>query len=107
MAWTKEAMEKAYQQVVKKAVTDEAYRKELLADPGKAIEKVSGEKVPADVKIKIVEQDPAYQATFVLPPMVKEDISDAELDAVAGGCGIDFGACGAKACGAEAGASLK
>ena len=56
---------------------------------------------------EIVEQDPAYQATFVLPPMVKEDISDEELDAVAGGCGIDFGACGAQACGAKAGASLK
>ena len=42
MEWTKEQMEETYQQVVKKAVTDEEFRKELLANPNEAIGKVAG-----------------------------------------------------------------
>lgn len=104
MKWTQEQMEQAYQQVVKKAVTDEEFRKELLADPNAAIGKVAGTPVPADFRIRIVEQDPAYQATFLLPPMLSGDVSDDALEAVAGGgpCGINVSPCGAEACAARA-----
>ena len=91
MEWTKEQMEETYQQVVKKAVTDEEFRKELLANPNEAISKVAG--IP-------VEQDPSYQATFLLPPMLPEDVSDEDLEAVAGGdCVQDVDICGAQGCG--------
>ncbi|MBR0283662.1 MAG: NHLP leader peptide family RiPP precursor [Selenomonadaceae bacterium] len=104
MKWTQEQMEQTYQQVVKKAVLDEEFRKELLADPNAAISKVAGIPVPADFRIRIVEQDPAYQATFLLPPMLSEDVSDEALDAVAGGscAGVDISPCGAQGCGAKA-----
>lgn len=103
MAWTQDKINEIYMEVQKMAVTDEEFRKELLEDTNSAIEKVAGEKLPEDFKIKVVENDPAYAATFVLPPMVSDELSDDELDAVAGGaCLIDFGsACGAQACAAK------
>ena len=87
MAISAEKMEQAYQQVVQKAVTDADFRKELLANPNKAIEKVTGIPVPEEYHIRIIEQDPAYQGTYFLPAFVGEEISDEDMAAVAGGVG--------------------
>lgn len=98
MAWTQEKVNEIYAEVQRTAMTDEEFRKELLEDAPKAIEKIAGEPLPEDYKIKVVENDPAYAATFVLPPMVSDELSEADLDAVAGGiCGVD-GSCAANAC---------
>ena len=84
MEWTKEQMEALY------------------ASTNEAISKVAGIPVPADFRICIVEQDPAYQATFLLPPMLPEDVSDEDLEAVAGGdCVQDIDVCGVQGCGAR------
>lgn len=102
MAWTQEKINEIYVEVQKMAVTDEEFRKELLENTNAAIEKIAGEKLPEDFKIKVIENDPAYAATFVLPPMVSDELSDDELDAVAGGaCLIDFSGCAAEACAAQ------
>lgn len=101
MAWTQEKINEIYMEVQKMAVTDEEFRKELLEDSSAAIEKVAGEKLPEGFKVKVIENDPSYAATFVLPPMVSDELSDDELDAVAGGFCLIDGACGAKACAAE------
>lgn len=101
MAWTQEKINEVYMEVQRMAVTDEEFRQELLQNPNTAIGKLAGEELPEDFRVKVIENDPQYAATFVLPPMVSEELSDADLDAVAGGlCWID-GACGAKACAAE------
>ena len=104
MAWTQDRINEVYMEVQKMAVTDEEFRKELLEDTSAAIAKVAGEELPEGFKIKVIENDPSYAATFVLPPMVSDERSDEDLDAVAGGaCVFDFGgSCGAKACAAEA-----
>lgn len=94
-------------------MTDEEFRKELLADPNGVIERESGGKLPEGFKVNIIESDPAYTATFVLPDMIGDELEDDELDQVAGGisviavasaCGaaISVTACGADACGARA-----
>lgn len=102
MAWTQDKMNETYVKVQKTASVDEEFRAELLENPGKAIEKLTGEAVPKDYKIKVIENDPAYAATFVLPAMVSEELADGELDNVAGGaCGID-GACAGDACAGKA-----
>ncbi len=97
-------MEQVYQQVLRRSMTDEDYRKALLANPAKAIEEETGFAVPADYKVRIVDYDPNYQATYVLPPFAGEDVSAEDLDAVAGGlCGANFAPCGAEACGGKKG----
>ena len=80
-------MEQVYQQVLRRSMTDEDYRKALLANPAKAIEEETGFAVPADYKVRI-----------------GEDVSAEDLDAVAGGlCGANFAPCGAEACGGKKG----
>jgi hypothetical protein len=44
-------------------------------------ERVSG----MGMKIKVIEQDPAYTATFVLPDLASEEVDMEELDKAAGG----------------------
>lgn len=95
MSWTKEKMDEVYAQIQKKAIADADYRKALLADPNAVIEKESGISLPDGFKVNIVEADPAYQATYVLPPAMDGDLSEDDLDKVAGGsCAGDI--CGGK-----------
>ena len=112
MEWTKEEMEALYVNMQKKAMTDEEFRKEILADANKALAKLAGKELPEGVKIKVVEQDPAYTATFVLPDFVSEEVDMEELEKAAGGisfaaggsaCGaaISIGPCPADVCGAQ------
>ena len=85
MPWTQEEVEKAFVEVKKKALTDKNFRQLILQDPNKAIQQVTKKEVPSGVKIKVIESDPAYHMTFVLPQMASQDLSDEELDKVAGG----------------------
>lgn len=107
MEWTQDKINELYMEVQKLAVTDEEFRAELLNDSSAAIEKVAGEKLPEGFSVKVIENDPQYAATFVLPPMVSEELGDEDLDAVAGGFCLIDGACGAKACAAQASAEAK
>ena len=63
---------------------------------------MSGKEIPAGFRIKVLESDPAYDATFVLPPAASGDVSDKELDGVTGGSLLcAFETCAANACGAD------
>lgn len=100
MEWTQEKVNEIYMKVQRTAVTDEEFRAELLADPTAAIGKLIGQELPENFKIKVIENDPQYAATFVLPPMIDDELSDDELSAVAGGSCL-FDGCGAAACAAD------
>ena len=118
--WTKEEMEKLYQEVMTRSATDKTFRKELLEDANQAIEKLTGEALPDGSRIKAVEQDPNYSATFVIPDFIGEELSAEELDKVVGGedlpdpsngilaivsacaAAISVAGCSADACAAEA-----
>ncbi len=104
MAWTQCEIETCIENCKKKAAMDAEFRKKLLADPAAAVKEISGKEIPAGFKIKVLENDPAYDATFVLPPLVSGNVSDRELDEVAAGiCGMQT--CAMEACGvAENGA---
>jgi len=102
MAWTQNEIEACVESCRKKAAVDAESRRKLLADPAAAVKEVSGKEIPAGFKIRILENDPAYDATFVLPPAVSGGVSDKELDGVTGGSAFcAFETCAANACGAD------
>lgn len=88
MEWTQEKLNELYFKVQRQALTDEEFRKDLLSDPNAVIEKETGEKLPEGFQIQVIESDPAYTATFVLPDLIGEELEDGELDQVAGGVSL-------------------
>ena len=66
--------------------TDPDFRELALSDSAAAISKVNPKPVPDDYKVKFVDNSGPVK-NFVLPDPVNnvEDLSDAELEAVAGG----------------------
>jgi hypothetical protein len=71
--------------VVKKALTDPAFKAELLKNPGAAVEAALGIKVPPGVAIKVVE-DSASTVHLVLPRVpAKGELGEKDLDKVSGG----------------------
>ena len=96
MSWTQEEIEKIFVDVKKRVLKDEEFRKKLIEDPNKAISELSGKEIPENFKIKVVEEDPNYNLTFLLPPLLKHELDEENLDKVAGGVGVllILGACG-------------
>ena len=80
------------QALIEKAMNDEAFRKELIADPKGTIEKVTGMKLPDSFNVKVLEED-ALSFYLVLPnntkPETEDELSEAELEMVSGGWGGD------------------
>ena len=71
----------------RRAATDPTFRALALKNPAAAMQQVAGEALPDGFKLRIVENDGAY-LTCVLPdPVESGDLSDAELESVAGGTG--------------------
>lgn len=101
MAWTREKIDEVYLKTQQMSAMDEEFREELLKNPNEAIAKVAGEPVPADFKVKVLENDPNYSATFVLPPMISEELDEGALENVAGGSCLNDGCIG-DACAAKA-----
>ena len=102
MAWTQQEINDCINSCKQRAATDAEFRGKLLADPAAAIREVSGKEIPAGFRIKVLESDPAYDATFVLPPAASGNVSDKELDGVTGGSLLcAFETCAANACGAD------
>lgn len=72
--------------IAEKAWKDETFHKEVLANPNKVYEQYLGHPVPNGMTIKVLE-DTADTVHFVLPakPANSNELSDDELEAVAGG----------------------
>ena len=81
MKWTQEELEQLYQQVNAKAIENEEFRKELLADPKAILEREAGRKLPDDFNLKIVESDSGYAASYIVPDFVQGELDAQELGA--------------------------
>jgi len=89
--WTQQELEELIAKMTKKAMTDTEFRKEVLADATKALEKLAGKPLPDGMSIKCVEKDPNFQNTLVLPDFVDEEkLDEGALSNVAGGTGKCF-----------------
>jgi Nitrile hydratase, alpha chain len=76
--------------LVERSLQDDAFRQRLLADPKAAVEEELGIQLPAEVQIRVVEEtaDTIYLALPSASPIGEGgELSDQELDAVAGGEG--------------------
>jgi hypothetical protein len=78
--------------IAKKAWHDDAFRKAVLTDANATYEQATGQKLPAGITIKVIEDD-AHTVHFVIPARPAHDsaMSDTDLEAVAGGMGLAGG----------------
>jgi hypothetical protein len=74
---------KKYGQIVAKAWADEEFKARLLADPA-AVLQSEGISIPAGVELRAVENTPEVMY-ISLPPKPSEELSDEQLNQVAGG----------------------
>ena len=75
--------------IVQRAWKDDAFRTEFVGDPKGTIEKYSGQKLPADLKVVALAEDDKT-IHFVIPPKPAnaDQLSDEDLEKVAGGVDI-------------------
>jgi len=84
----REEFQKAYGKVVAKAWADANFKAKLLADP-KTVLKGNGVEISQDVELRVVENTDKL-VHLILPPEPAEQLSDEELEKVAGGGGISL-----------------
>ena len=89
MAMSRQEMEAL---IVQRAWKDDAFRDEFIADPKATIEKYSGQKLPAEFKIVALAEDDKT-IHFVIPPKPAntDELSDEDLEKVAGGVDLITG----------------
>lgn len=82
-------------EVIKKAMSDETFRSEIFKDPKTAIANAFNMTIPESLNIKIIEEDSDTIAIVI--PKITDELSDSELDSIAGGgcfvncfCKFDF-----------------
>ena len=78
-----------FAKIIAKAWRDPVFKAELIANPAAAL-KAEGINVPAGMTVTVVENTDK-QFHLVLPPKPNDELSEEDLDAVAGGRTYRFG----------------
>ncbi|MGI3783234.1 MAG: NHLP leader peptide family RiPP precursor [Janthinobacterium lividum] len=86
-------------QLVARALKDDSFRQQLLDDPKNVLQKELGTTLPGDVQVNVVEEQP-NSFYLVLPPKEASsaELSDADLEPVAGGTGVLTLSCSLLSC---------
>jgi hypothetical protein len=82
--------------LIEKSLQDESLRQRLLADPRAALEEELGTRLPENIEVRVVEEtaDTIYLVLPSASPVGEVgELSDQDLEAVAGGSSAGAGAC--------------
>jgi hypothetical protein len=85
---TQEVQNDPINNILAKCWADASFKTQLLADPTAAL-KAEGIEVPAGCTVRVLENTDKV-LNYVLPPNPNAELSDAELESVAGGKGGHF-----------------
>ncbi|MFZ5643686.1 MAG: NHLP leader peptide family RiPP precursor [Bacillota bacterium] len=83
------------EQIVKKAQTDKEFKNALLANPKEALAKL-GSEFPAEVEVKVIEE--SAKVVYLVLPFNPDELTDEQMDSVAGGICFSKGYCYTKIC---------
>ncbi len=73
------------EKIIARAWQDESFKQELLSNPKVVLEK-EGINLPASMELRVVEETPTtFYLVLPVNPDQKEELSDKELESVAGG----------------------
>lgn len=83
--WTSDRAKDTLARLYKKAATDEAFRSLCLQNPREAVRQFAGQDLPEGFNLRFVDNAGA-DLTLVLPDLRRDgELSEAQLEAVAGG----------------------
>ncbi len=86
-----ESREQLMTAILQRSQSDAGFRRALLQDPGPAIERAFGVRIPPEYRLRFIERDPDVDALIVLPDRrLDEELTDADLESVAGGVVNDY-----------------
>jgi hypothetical protein len=76
--------------IIDQAWKDQAYKQELLSNPKAIIEREFGTQFPADVNVQVLEENPTtiYLVVPLDPDISSMELSEEQLEAIAGGGGV-------------------
>jgi hypothetical protein len=80
--------------LIQRSLQDESFRQRLLADPRAVIEQELGSRLPESIEVRVVEEtaDTIYLVLPSASPLGQGgELSDQELEAVAGGASAECG----------------